>query len=68
MHSLADILAQLRREQRPAVISQTALGQHTPSVALRLLDGYRWLDRVGHHVWRACEYLTDEPPPTDPPA
>lgn len=62
MESMARDLAQIRRDQRPAVIEQTAVGQQRPAEALHLLDAYRWLDRAAHHVWRACAYLDNVQP------
>lgn len=62
-------LARHRLDQRPIVIQQTAIGRRKPVEALPLLDSYRWLDRVGHHVWRTAVYLAEIPPvqPEVPP-
>lgn len=53
-------IADLRRDQRPEVIEQTARGGRGPADALHILDTYRWLDRVGYHTWRASHYLGGE--------
>ncbi|WP_198146003.1 Na/Pi cotransporter family protein [Desulfonatronovibrio magnus] len=50
-------LAELRRQERPLVIGQTAGGTWEPSLALEFLDAMRWLDRVCYHIWRICHYL-----------
>lgn len=39
------------------VLEQTADGQGVPAKALEILDAMRWLDRVGYHTWRICNYL-----------
>lgn len=61
-------LAQRRREDRPAVLRQTAYGGLDPALALNVLDAMRWLDRVGYHVWRICTHLGGEtrPAPSEP--
>lgn len=53
-------LAELRRLERPQVITQTVGGGLEPSTALEFLDAIRWLDRACYHVWRICYYLADE--------
>jgi phosphate:Na+ symporter len=53
----AAALADSRRQERPAVLRQTADGQDGPVKALEILDAMRWLDRVGYHTWRICNYL-----------
>lgn len=53
----AAALADLRRTARPFVLKQTADGSGGPSQALAVLDAMRWLDRVGYHTWRICNYL-----------
>ncbi len=50
-------LAELRRRERPDVFRQTASGSWDPTRALAVLDAMRWLDRVGYHTWRICNYL-----------
>lgn len=55
-------LAELRRQERPLVLSQTAERQKDPALALQMLDSMRWLDRIGYHVWRICHYLGQEDP------
>ncbi|HDQ39455.1 MAG TPA: Na/Pi cotransporter family protein [Desulfonatronum sp.] len=56
----AQELAELRRQERPLVLSQTVGGEWEPSLALHFLDAMRWLDRLGYHAWRICHYLGDE--------
>jgi len=53
----AAMLADLRRTERPLVLKQTADGDGGPAQALEVLDAMRWLDRVGYHTWRLCNYL-----------
>lgn len=60
MQEHAAALEQLRREERPAVIRQTADGRRQPAAALEVLDAIRWLERVVHHTWRVCSYLGRE--------
>lgn len=53
-------LVDVRRTQRPAILEQTAAGASAPVEALDLLDAMRWLDRLGYHTWRICNYLSRE--------
>jgi Na/Pi-cotransporter len=63
----AAALADLRRAARPLVIEQTAGGSSDPAHTLAMLDAMRWLDRVGYHTWRICNYLgSDGKPETSP--
>ena len=63
----AAALAELRRQERPTVLKQTAAGQGEPVKALEMLDAMRWLDRVGYHTWRICHYLgADDKAETSP--
>lgn len=50
-------LAELRRKERPLILQQTAGDASASIKALQLLDGMRWLDRLGYHAWRICHYL-----------
>jgi phosphate:Na+ symporter len=59
-------LSALRRQTRPAVLKQTAVGGG-PAEALDTLDAMRWLDRVGYHTWRIGNYLGGEGAPEPPP-
>ncbi|MCW5554289.1 MAG: Na/Pi cotransporter family protein [Verrucomicrobiae bacterium] len=61
-------LADLRRQERPTVLKQTADGQGEPVRALEMLDAMRWLDRVGYHTWRICNYLSGDGKPEVSPA
>lgn len=61
-------LAERRRQERPAVLKQTADGQGEPIKALEILDAMRWLDRVGYHTWRICNYLGGDGKPEALPA
>lgn len=54
---LARELAERRRLGRPGVLRETAHGGWDYSEALQVLDAMRWLDRIGYHIWRACNYL-----------
>lgn len=53
----AAALADGRRSGRPLVLKQTAAAGGDPARALEVLDAMRWLDRVGYHAWRICNYL-----------
>jgi len=53
-------LAALRLRERPAVLGRTASGASDPAHTLDVLDTMRWLERVGHHTWRICNYLDTE--------
>jgi phosphate:Na+ symporter len=64
----AAALAELRRQERPAVLRQTADGRGEPVKALEILDVMRWLDRVGYHTWRICNYLGGDGRPEAFPA
>ncbi|HEY9170958.1 MAG TPA: hypothetical protein VI136_01595, partial [Verrucomicrobiae bacterium] len=46
-----------RRSGRPLVLKRTAAAGGDPARALEVLDAMRWLDRVGYHAWRICNYL-----------
>ncbi len=54
---MAEELVERRRQDRPDVLWQTAHGEWDPAQALQVLDAMRWIDRVGYHVWRICNYL-----------
>lgn len=59
----ADELLELRRNDRPVILQQTAAGSSQPTQALDLLDAMRWLDRLGYHTWRITHYLGGGPGP-----
>lgn len=63
----ARALAGLRREERPILLRQTAGGAWPPIEALAALDAMRWLDRLGYHTWRICNYLGNDQPPAPAP-
>lgn len=64
----AAALAELRRQERPTVLKQTATGRGEPVKALEILDAMRWLDRVGYHTWRISNYLGGDGKPEVVPA
>lgn len=53
----AEALATLQRDERLAILRQTASGSRAPLEAMRALDAIRWLERVSNHAWRACYHL-----------
>jgi phosphate:Na+ symporter len=53
----AQALLELRRVERPLILSQTANGEAPPAHALELLDAMRWLDRLAYHVVRIVSHL-----------
>lgn len=59
MSQQADELTALRQQARSLIMHETASGYRTAAQALHILDGMRWLERVGHHAWRICHYLAD---------
>jgi len=56
----AGALAELRRDDRLAILRQTAGGMRSPSDALEALEAIRWLERATYHTWRLCHYLIEE--------
>ena len=57
VEQLASELSDLRRKERPLILQHTAANEADPSQALELLDAMRWLNRLGYHTWRICNYL-----------
>lgn len=57
VRSKAASLTELRRKERPALLSETSTGNWQTEKALELLDVIRWLDRLGYHTWRISNYL-----------
>jgi phosphate:Na+ symporter len=66
----------LHRDERLAILKQTAGGGHDPLQAMASLDALRWLERVSNHAWRVSYYLAESadsrdssggesPPPVD---
>lgn len=53
----AEALAGLSRKSRHQWLQQTATRNHQAADALRTTDAFRWLERTGNHIWRACHYL-----------
>lgn len=62
MTERAQALLELRRQERPVILSQTANGDAPPARALELLDAMRWLDRLAYHVTRIVDHLGEEGP------
>jgi phosphate:Na+ symporter len=60
-------LSVLRREERPAILREAAAGDWETQNALEMLDAMRWLDSIGYHVWRICNYLGGEASPESDP-
>ena len=65
---LAFEIADLRRRERPVLLRKTAHGDTEPVSALAALDAMRWIDRLGYHAWRICNYLGGEGKPEPSPA
>ncbi len=59
MTQRAQAIAELHREERLAILQQTANGRHNPPEAIAALDAIRWIERTVQHVWRMCHYLVD---------
>lgn len=67
----AEMLATLQRDERLAILRQTASGSRAPLEAMRALDAIRWLERVSYHAWRIGYHLVavdDEETVAEPPA
>lgn len=63
--------ADARRAARPQLLERTARGELAPADAERRLEAWRWIDRIGYHLWRAFHHLeeADRPLPNpEPPA
>jgi phosphate:Na+ symporter len=56
----ATAMAELRRQQRPALFRETASGNWGPAQALEALDAMRWLDLITYHAWRICHHLAND--------
>lgn len=50
-------LSRLLQQARQGLLSESGRGDRPVAEVLRLTDGLRWLDRVGHHVWRLSFYV-----------
>ncbi len=50
-------LAQVLQQARTDLLRESGRGDRQVSDALRVTDTLRWLDRVGHHVWRLSFYV-----------
>ena len=60
VHKKSLELRELRLKARPILLKETADGKGRPSDSLEILDLMRWIDGVGYHCWRACNYLALE--------
>ncbi len=58
LQELSLALAKYRRNERVALLEESAQGIVEAGQALHALDGLRWLDTVGYHVWRAAHHLS----------
>jgi phosphate:Na+ symporter len=56
-------LARLNRQERPALLRQTASGEWQAMDVLDALDALRWLNTVTHHTWRVSRHLMGEGAP-----
>jgi phosphate:Na+ symporter len=59
----AEEVQRMRLDHRQITLKKTALGEITPIVATRRLDGMRWIERVVHHTWRAAHHLAGDSEP-----
>jgi phosphate:Na+ symporter len=50
-------IERMRLDHRRITLEKTALGEISPVVATRRLDGMRWIERVVYHSWRAAHHL-----------
>ncbi|MGD9693700.1 MAG: Na/Pi cotransporter family protein [Phycisphaerales bacterium] len=52
-------IADARRDARTRTLEETAEGRLTAERAEAALEGTRWMDRLGYHVWRAAAHLAE---------
>lgn len=50
------LLASLSRQMRHDVLQGSADGDSASQV-LQTTDAFRWMERIGSHIWRSCHYL-----------
>ncbi len=68
LEAKATRLVNLRKNHRPKVLRESAIGSADPSSTMDQLDAMRWFDRLGYHTWRICLHLDPNvvtPPDTD---
>lgn len=62
--------AAARRAVRSQLLERTARGELEPADTERILEAWRWVDRIGYHLWRAFHHLAhadrDLPHPQPP--
>jgi len=63
LEQMAFALADLRRHARPTILLKSSGGETGPGATLAALDAMRWLDRLGYHTWRICNYVAGEGTP-----
>ncbi len=52
----AMLLASLSRQARHDVLQDSAAADNAAQ-ALQTTDAFRWMERMGNHIWRSCHYL-----------
>jgi phosphate:Na+ symporter len=52
-------IANVRRNQRRAILEKTASLGLDPDSALEELEAMRWADRLAYHIWRATHHLQE---------
>ncbi len=57
LEATAKMLERVRKEQRHSVLARMARGEVDVRRCENALDAMAWLDRVGHHAWRAMVHL-----------
>jgi hypothetical protein len=65
LQRLSIALAEHRRNERAALLEESAQGVVEPDRALHTLDALRWVDAVGYHTWRALHHLSADSNETD---
>lgn len=58
-------VADIRREQRKAILDKTAALGIDPNTALEELEAMRWADRLAYHIWRVTHHLREDQPEDD---
>ena len=66
LQQLSLALAERRRTERGTLLEESAHGMVEPEQAMNTLDGLRWLDAVGYHLWRMLHHLATRAGDMDP--
>jgi phosphate:Na+ symporter len=56
----AQLMKEIRKGERTAILQRTADGELTPEEAYAQIEAIRWLDRITYHVWRAAYHIAEQ--------